>query len=280
MPLTPLTVPDTRPYFRPAAESFLDLLRSLRDRDWELPTAAGAWRVRDVLAHLVDTAFRRLSLDRDGHEWRPPDPPRGEADLAAFINRVNGEWVEVAARLSPRALIDLYALASLQLAAYVETVPLDAPARFPVSWAGETESQAWFDIGREFTEVWHHQMQIRAAVGAPPPDHPEWLRAVLQLAVRALPHAYRSLDAAPGTTIVIDVTGQSGGRWTLRRETGRWAILQGPGPGPAARATISEDRAWLLFFNAIPESEAAAALAADGDQRLLAPLMRARSVIV
>jgi hypothetical protein len=32
----------------------LVLLRSLGPEDWEKPTAAGAWRVRDIAAHLLD----------------------------------------------------------------------------------------------------------------------------------------------------------------------------------------------------------------------------------
>ena len=84
----------------------------LRDEDWERPTLAGAWRVRDVVAHLLDTALRRLSFDRDGREPPPaPRPIEGERDLVAFINDLNATWVRAAERLSPRVLTDLYAVA-------------------------------------------------------------------------------------------------------------------------------------------------------------------------
>lgn len=36
-----------------------------------------------------------------------------------------------------------------------------------MSWAGEEQSANWFDTAREFTERWHHQQQIRLAVGQP-----------------------------------------------------------------------------------------------------------------
>ena len=131
--------------------------------------------------------MRRLSFDRD--RLPPPAPRRpisGERDFVAFINELNREWVEAARRLSPRVLTDLHASVSLDLAAFFEQAPLDAPALFGVSWAGESESKAWFDIGREFTEQWHHQAQIRDAVGAPAASNPEWLRAVLAIAMRGL----------------------------------------------------------------------------------------------
>lgn len=280
MTLEPLPTPDTRAYFRPAAETHVELLRSLGDDDWNKPTVAGSWRVRDVVAHLIDTAFRRLSLDRDRHAWGPPAPIHSEEDLVRFVNRANGEWVEVAARFSPRALTDLYALAGLELARFVETVPLDAPARFPVSWAGEAESRAWFDIGREFTEVWHHQMQVRDAVGAPAPLRVEWLHAVLQLGMRALPHTYRDTPAPAGTTIVVDLPGEGGGCWTLRRDGPGWTIWGGRSASPSASATMPPDTAWRLLFNAIPPSRAAAAMSTAGDPALLAQLVRARSVLV
>lgn len=43
-----------------------------------------------------------------------------------------------------------------------------------MSWAGEDGDAGWLDIGREFTEQWHHQMQIRDAVGAAPLPDPAW----------------------------------------------------------------------------------------------------------
>ena len=49
----------------PKVESHLiELLRSLRPDEWTLPTIAGAWTVRDVAAHLLDTETRRVSMSR------------------------------------------------------------------------------------------------------------------------------------------------------------------------------------------------------------------------
>jgi hypothetical protein len=280
MTLAPLPIPDTRPYFRPAAATHVELLRGLADGDWILPTVAGSWRVRDVVAHQIDTALRRLSLDRDRHAWGPSARIESHADLIDFINRANSEWVEMAARFSPRVLTGLYEMAGLALAGFFETAAVDGAARFPVSWAGEAESPALFDIGREFTEVWHHQMQVRDAVRARALDRPEWLHAVLQLGMRALPHAYRDTGAPAGTTVVVDVSGEGGGCWTLRRDPDRWTIWSGGSDAPAATARLPADTAWRLLFNAIPQSRAADAVSATGDSLLLAPLVRARSVLV
>jgi uncharacterized protein (TIGR03083 family) len=161
-----LPVIDTRPHFRPLCREIVALLRTLQPDDWERPTMASAWRVRDVAAHMCDTALRRLSLHRDRR--MPPSGPRGtgERDLTLFINELNAAWIRTAERFSPRVLTELYAHASNNLVAFIETLDPLADAMLPVSWAGQSASPQWLDIGREFTEIWHHGSQIREAVGA------------------------------------------------------------------------------------------------------------------
>jgi uncharacterized protein (TIGR03083 family) len=281
MPLVPLPPTDTRPYFRPVARALVALLRGLPADAWERPTVAGAWRVRDVVAHVLDGALRRVSFHRDRQP--PPAPkttPRTEREFVAFINGLNGQWVEAAGRMSPRVLTDVYELAGAALADFVESLPGDAPALFPVSWAGEGESFGWFDIGREFTELWHHQAQVRDAVGAPPLPDARWLHAVLLIALRGLPHAFRDVPAAPRRGLTIEVTGAAGGVWTLRRDETRFRLWAGEEAGEAARVVMSDDTAWRLLFNALSPGRAEALLARSGDPSLSAPLLRARSVIV
>src|SRR5215831_8411481 len=137
-----LPVVDTRPLFRPLCAEIVTLFRTLTDDDWSRPTVAGTWRVRDVAAHLTDTALRRLSFHRDGlvADGRPPT---SEADLVALINELNASWVQCATRLSPRVLTDLYAAVSTPLADCMESLDLHSVARFAVSWAGQIESPQW-----------------------------------------------------------------------------------------------------------------------------------------
>jgi len=277
----PLPVIDARPSFRPLCRDIVGLLRSLTPDDWMRPTVAGTWRVRDVVAHLIDTALRRLSFHRDG--MRPPGrPPANDAELVALINELNAAWVRAADRLSAAVLADLYAHVSAELCAFVETLELHDAALFPVSWAGEARSAQWLDIGREFTEVWHHGAQIRDAVGAGPFPNAAWLHAVLEIAMHALPHAYRAVQPPRGdASVAVAITGAAGGAWSLvARAGGGWDVEPGRPPAPTTTVTVADDDAWRVLFNAMSVDEARARVRVEGDAALALPLLRARSVIV
>jgi uncharacterized protein (TIGR03083 family) len=272
---------DTRAMFRPVTAALITLLRTLSAADWERQTVAGAWVVRDIVAHLLDTALRRLSFHRDGMRPPPPDAPiASDRDFVGFINRLNAQWVGSTKRLSPRVLTDLYERASGELADWFESLPLEAPALFPVSWAGEEHSAGWFDIGREFTEVWHHQEQVRMAVGADSLSDPRYLEAVIDLAVRGLPHAFRDVKAEPGETVVVDISGPSGGQWTLARETDQWSLWAGQAPNPTTSVRLSDETAWKVLFNALPSADANRFTQIEGRTDLAQPLLRARSIVI
>jgi hypothetical protein len=103
MELQPPQPIDTRWMFRPVSGGLATLLRSLPAGHRERPTVAGGWVVRDVVAHLLDTALRRLSFHRDGMQPPAPDAPIASSrDFVDFIDRLNASWVASAKRLSPR----------------------------------------------------------------------------------------------------------------------------------------------------------------------------------
>jgi len=268
--MEPLAPRNVAGLMAPLHEQLLSLLRGLDAEQWELPTVAGAWRVRDVAAHLLDTQLRKLSAHRDCHELAT-----GETDVLRLINRLNATGVEFAQRLSTRVLTELLAVSGAAVAEFVVKLDPAAPARFGVAWAGEAQSQNWMDTGREYTEWWHHQMQIRDAVGAPPTLlEARWLEPLLDFSVRALPHAYRAVIAPDGTPLTIEVEPFA---WTLARDSGAWRLYRGAAETPATRVRIPADVAWRMFYNAPFDRDA---VSVDGDASLAAPLFGVRSVMV
>src|SRR4051794_38940021 len=53
-PLSPLPPRYVADLFAPLHGELMTLLRGLAAADWERPTVVGAWRVRDIAAHLLD----------------------------------------------------------------------------------------------------------------------------------------------------------------------------------------------------------------------------------
>jgi uncharacterized protein (TIGR03083 family) len=248
----------------------IDLLRSLTPDDWERQTIAPGWKVKDVAAHLLDTQLRKLSFGRDGYTLSPPPVIASDRDLASFINRLNAEGVTVYRRLSPPVLIAWMAQASREAASYYASLDPSAPATFGVSWAGEAVSANWFDIARELTERWHHQQQIRHALGGPASTvimTPELYHPVLDCFMRALPFHYRSMSAPPGTGVRIQVSGDCGGDWHLYRGDA-WVLAGEPAGTIAATVTIPQEIAWRIFTKGIARENAREHVRVTGDAAL------------
>jgi hypothetical protein len=279
--MQPLPVLDTAPLFRPLFAELLGLLRGLSPADWPRPTVAGAWRVRDVAAHLLDVSLRRVAASRDSHLAPVDRPPVTAGEVAALVNGLNAAGVSWSARLSPRLIVDLLSVAGGWMAEVFEGLPPHAEAVFGVSWAGESRSENWMDIGREYTEHWHHQMQIRDAVGAPPLLlEPRWMTPLVEFSIRALPFQYAGVSSAPGAALTLQLTGPTSGVWSLVRGDAHWHLHRGAPDAPDARVTIACDDLWRLFYNALPAARLAEAIRVEGNRRLVEPLTRTRSVVL
>lgn len=243
--------------------NLVELLRSLTPAEWDFQTVAPQWKVRDVAAHLLDTALRKLSIVRDQYVAEPVEI-RSQQDLVALVNRLNHEGVTVYRRLSPSMLIDLMQTACTQSADFHESVDPRVPAAFNVSWAGEAASLNWFDTARELTERWHHQEQIRLATNRPGIMTPELYYPVLDCFVRGLPHLYRNVDAPDGTTVELVIAGDCGGDWYLAKGASGWSFVEPSNPC-AACVTVPQEVAWLVFTKGIDRGVARSQTGISGD---------------
>jgi uncharacterized protein (TIGR03083 family) len=252
---------------RPLDERLMALLREISPAEWELSTIVGGWRVRDVVAHMLDTHLRKLAIVRDGFVPQSPDK-NGTIDLVSLINRLNDEGVRYFGRLSTGLLISMMESASREACAFHESLNPFAPATFPVSWAGEDRSLNWFDTARELTERWHHQQQIRLASSRPGIETAEFYGPVLDCFLRGLPYCYRRAAASPGTTVEIEITGECGGRWRLYRDHQEWMLTRDRLGSPATRISVPQSIAWRIFTKGISVEAARKASDIAGDEEL------------
>lgn len=261
-------------------EKLHTLLRSLSPAEWELPTLAPQWRVRDVALHLLDGNVRTLSILRDGYFGQAP-ASGNYADLVTFLNKLNADWVAAGQRLSPAVISWLLELTGPEYCRYLASLDPLAPAVLSVAWAGETVSANWFHVAREYTEKWHHQQQIRQAVGQEAALlTAELYNPFLDTCLRALPYHYRNTEAAAGTTVLLTVTGEGGGHWQLRRLPTAWE-LETPTHSlvPTTHITLDGAVAWRLFTKSLPRTQAEKHLHTSGETRLAEPLFSLLTVM-
>jgi uncharacterized protein (TIGR03083 family) len=276
-PVGPIFVADL---FGELHEELLALLRSLSNDDWYKPTVAGSWLVRDIAAHLLDSDIRRLSFQRDQAPMVPPDKPIASyADLVGFLNQLNADWVKAAKRISPPLLIEFLYITGAEVAKLFKLLDPYSPAMFGVAWAGEETSTNWFDVAREYTEKWHHQQQIRDAVGAEPLYSRKWLHPVLDAFVRALPLNYKTTLAKPGTQVSFVITGEAGDVWTLVRRTEDWQLFAGVSDNVVCRIEFDQDTAWRLMTKGLARDEAAKRILVTGDATFAEPLLKTLAVM-
>lgn len=235
-------------------EHLLTLLRSLGNDDWAKPTLAKSWTVKDVAAHLLDGNVRTLSMQRDGYFGITPPASASDSysGLVQWLDSINHEWVQAAKRLSPSVLMLLLeATGSLTTAHYVSTDPW-AAAPFAVDWAGESQSYQWMHLAREYTEKWHHQQQIREAVGQTAVLMArELFYPCIDTFMRGLPHTYRHLEMPLGTVVQVTITGDAGGVWCLERTQESWVIASENSSHPTATISLAPEIAWKVFTKGI-----------------------------
>ncbi len=271
---TPILVVDRFPAL---LDSLLDLLHSLSKSDWERPTVAAGWSVRDIALHLLGDDIGYLSAKRDGFR-KSFGPLKSWAELVAWVNERNGQWVEATRRTSPTLVCDLLRFTGDQFNAFIRTLDPMAMGG-AVSWAGPEPAPVWLDLAREFTERWHHQQHIREAAGKPGAMEPFFLSPVLSAFLYALPYTYRDVDAPGGTCVTLTIRGDAGGSWSVSREAGSWQLYTGRPADPQAEVTLPQDSAWRLFTKGISKEEARAQAQMSGDPRLAEQMLETVSII-
>lgn len=256
----------------------IELLRSLAPEDWEKQTLAPKWKVKDVAAHLLDTQIRKLAAAR--HGYKPENSKKlSPAKLVTLINSLNAEGVRQYGLLTPSDLISRMEKASRESSEYHQALDPFGAAMFPVSWAGEEQSPNWFDTAREFTERWHHQQQIRLAVNKPGIMTREFYFPVLDCFMRALPYAYRSVGAKPGSLAQFNIRGECGGIWYLFRDGGAWTLIASPAGEKISEVTIPQEIAWRIFTKGIASEEAGSQLEVTGDRQVALHILKMISIV-
>jgi uncharacterized protein (TIGR03083 family) len=249
-------------------EKLIGLLSSLNPEEWNRPTLARRWIVKDVAAHLLDGNVRGLSLARDGHRMVPDREISSYQDLVGYLNQLNADWTLATRRMSPQVLTQLLQTTGREYSEYLTTLDPHAEAIFPVAWAGEQTSPNWFHVAREYTEKWHHQQQIREAVGREGIMTRQLYHPFIDTFMRGLPHTYRHTAAPAGTVVRVVVDEGIGGTWFIMRGEDQWQMVPPPPGRSQATLVLPPGTAWKLFTKGITPKAALAQATTEGDPYL------------
>lgn len=273
-PLEPILTVDLFPAER---AHLLGLLAGLSEDDWHTPTVCTGWSVKDVALHILGGDVGLLGRTPDFRFPQSGGFENWEA-LLAFINHANAIWVEATRRISPALPVKMLTLTGEEVYRFLQTIDLYDTGE-AVDWAGPEPGPVWFDVAREYTERWLHQQPIRDAVGQSGLLNATFADPALAAFVRALPHTYRDVSAAEGTSLNLVISGEAGGAWALVREGERWTLYTGRAATPTAEVTMEADTAWRLFTKGLPRAELLKRITLAGDAALGQQVFEAVSII-
>lgn len=246
----------------------IKLLDGMSTDDWNRQTIAPKWKVKDVAVHLLDGNLRTLSMLRDNYYGEKPEAINSYEDLLEFLNKLNADWVKATKRLSPKVIIDLLKSSGKEYSDFLTTLNPDDKAEFSVAWAGENESKNWFHIAREYTEKWHHQQQIRLAVGDDKELlKDEWYLPYLDTSVRALPYHYRDVGGEAKDLVKFTFLGVTEKSWFLYYDND-WELLTSMNTEPKSEVRIRDEYAWKIFTKGMTREQAIESSEIIGNKRL------------
>jgi len=246
----------------------IELLRSLTPEEWNSPTIAKLWTVKDIAAHLLDTNLRTLSISRDKYFGLESPQINSYEALVTHLNQLNADWVKASKRISARVLTDQLEFTGKQFCDHIASLDPFGEAVFSVAWAGEERSANWFHIAREYTEKWIHQQQIRNAVNKPGLMTKELFYPFIDTFMQALPHTYRNITASENTVIKVTVSTEAGGSWFLTRKNDTWKLSYTVDTAPSTTVSIPPEIAWKLFSKGISGANAWKDVSISGDELL------------
>lgn len=234
------------PLFYELDQELITLLRGLSSEEWQAQTIAPKWKVKDVVAHLLDGNIRILSMLRDDYEGESANI-NSYQDLLDYLNGLNADWVKAMKRVSPPMLLLLHEATGKKYCDYYASLDPNGISKFKVDWAGENESTHEMQIARDYTEKFLHQQQIREAVNSTSLLNEKFYKPFLEVCLLALPYTFRETKADTGTALKFSITGAVQGDWFLVKKEKIWDLVDKAPENFYSEVSITAEDAWKLL---------------------------------
>lgn len=179
------------------------ILSGIPEEDWERPSPAAGWTIRDQISHLgyFDGAARLSMVDPDAFRT-------ARAEAVADIEKFVAATLSYGEGISGSELLDRF---TEERRALVEAA-LAMPEGARVPWYGPDMSVA-SSITARIMETWAHGQDVADAFGVtrPPTDR---IRHVCDIGIRARPFSYRSRGLeVPDTPLRVELVAPDGSLW-------------------------------------------------------------------
>jgi uncharacterized protein (TIGR03084 family) len=179
------------------------ILTGIAEEDWERPTPAAGWTIRDQISHLAyfDGAARLSMVDPDAFR-------AARAEAVADIEKFVDVTLAYGRGIPGSELLDRFGEERRSLVAAARAVP--DGVRIP--WYGPDMAVA-SSVTARIMETWAHGQDVADALGVtrPPTDR---LRHVCDIGIRARPFSYRSRGLEPpDTPLRVELVAPDGSVW-------------------------------------------------------------------
>jgi uncharacterized protein (TIGR03084 family) len=179
------------------------ILVGIPEGDWERPTPAAGWSIRDQLSHLAffDGAARQSIAEPDAFRAALVEAAK---DIDGYVAGALG----YGRGISGAELLDRFTGERRGLVA----AALAAPEGVRVPWYGPDMAVA-SSITARIMETWAHGQDVADALGVkrPPTDR---IRHVCDIGIRARPFSYRNRKLEPpATPLRVELTAPDGSLW-------------------------------------------------------------------
>ncbi|PKP53486.1 MAG: hypothetical protein CVT92_04110 [Bacteroidetes bacterium HGW-Bacteroidetes-1] len=247
---------ETLSLFEDLNQELIYFLADLQPNEWLLPSPINGRTVKDLASHLVDGSLRRISMQRDHFFEQSENDLSYLPDLINHVQTLNQQWIIATRRLSPRILVEILKKYEQEVFELYSRLKSDDEALFPVAWAYQDRSLNWFDIARDYTEKWHHQMQMRMAVNQPLLMSERFLTPVYETFLLALPaHLDRKASDYRDHLLEVEITGEIRMRFSFINKSSQWSSIENNNVNFDTRITIPASVGWILFTNTDLEKE-------------------------
>ena len=179
------------------------VLAGIPEEDWERPTPAARWTVRDQISHLAwfDGAARLSMVDPDGFR-------AARAEAVADIEKFVDATLSYGRGIPGSELLDRFTEERRSLVEAARAMP--EGVRVP--WYGPDMSVA-SSITARIMETWAHGQDVADALGVTRPLS-DRLRHVCDIGIRARPFSYRSRGLEPpDTPLRVELVAPDGSLW-------------------------------------------------------------------